>query len=1064
MDMNNVQGFATPSDQAVTNTDSGIPRIAIDPVSDTTRMPDLSSQFLMTVEEANDADAVNEKYSMANSLRNIGIEPFPELGADARGVTLGNMSAGSSSGSVGNDMSKGMFIGADKGASEMLDAAAFIAGAPVELAKGVMNFGLEAVGMEPVKNAFGDIDSMKGMMDSYKGFVNDLIPMPDAIVDWASQPYDNETLGTLTETITQFSVAAVPAAKMVKAMTTYNPVARGIIWGAIADFTAFNPDDPTLANVITEHLEMAPPEERDAVLQAFLSQIEKYDTDGELMKRAKTALEGGIIGGVVEGAIKTARLIPFGQIIDGTKRAIGRAGTAADARIAERAADSSVTLTAGADPMPMIDGAISAAGQAVRRRRINREEREIIKTDIANQKLKDGQEPVDLKNVVNEVERIKNEYPPENGWLPINVQTGRNLKDQSKRNPVFKVDKDGGLEIRWEQPAYAFHNPPGEKLKGAAGKAQRQAHQEKLVDVTIDEVSAIVERAKSGDQAAIDIINQANWYRSMRTRLRKEFGGLADIFADIIGATSAQTNVQQNYENALQVLRRFTRGEFDEEIAIYQARIDAGKPMGSAELNALHKDENSPFRLITKASGALFNTNSPAATEALLNMFRQVKVGKAPKTINFTGNLIGFGNEATIDVWAARFLRDAADLPRIPPPAEKAVSGKHLTGSTLEDPRIGAEFGFGQEVFAAAAKQINDSGIIKEANPELGEIGADDLQAIVWFLEKEKWTKNGWTSKAGEGGSLDYESVYGGSVDRNRVAQLRSIINKKGSTPAQIADAKTELETLEGEPQRFVAGISRERPGAVPTNIEQNELAQEILAPVLKDEKMIGVQANSTYGEFDDVPERSINFEVVTQIDFEPTAMINGIVEAGRKYDQDAVFVSKVVADGTPNARPGVEMYFDSRRWKQGGDGLVQAVTRILREKGMDGYTFVTDARQSDRVDVQAVEPQQKFSEVSGTFTTDNTTPELEAQYVGVRFQYVPEFDGTATDPNLQQILIDRAKEYSNVMDEIGNLDGVTYGDVVFYDTKVFKNTDREGAEWIDGGTSYEQQLGKSAE
>lgn len=366
MDMNNVQGFATPSDQAVTNTDSGIPRIAIDPVSKTTPMPDLSSQFLMTVEEANDADAVNEKYSMANSLRNIGIEPFPELGADARGVTLGNMSAGSSDGSIGNDITKSVFIGADKGASETLDAAAFIAGAPVELAKGVINFGLDAVGMEPVKNAFGDIESMKGMMDSYKGFVNDLIPMPDAIVDWASQPYDNETLGTLIETITQFSVAAVPAAKMVKAMTTYNPVARGMIWGAIADFTAFDPDDPTITNVITEHLEMAPPEERDAVLQAFMSQIEKYDTDGELMKRAKTALEGGIIGGVVEGAIKTARLIPFGQIIDGTKRAIGRAGDAADARIAERQADTSVTLGAGVDPMPMIDEAISAAGTLVR--------------------------------------------------------------------------------------------------------------------------------------------------------------------------------------------------------------------------------------------------------------------------------------------------------------------------------------------------------------------------------------------------------------------------------------------------------------------------------------------------------------------------------------------------------------------------------------------------------------------------------------------------------------------------------------------------------------------------
>lgn len=317
-----------------------------------------------------DGDVEFERYELADEMRAIGLEPFPPLDAEDRGVTLANMSAGTADSSITNDMTKGIFIGADKGASEMLDAAAFIAGAPVELAKNVMNVGLEAVGMEPVKNAFGDIDSMKGMMDSYKGFVNDAIPMPDAIVDWASQPYDNETLGNLTETITQFSVAAVPAAKMVRAMTTYNPVARGIIWGAIADFTAFNPDDPTLANVITEHLEMAPPEERDAVLQAFLSQIEKYDTDGELTKRAKTALEGGIIGGVVEGAIKTARLIPFGQIIDGTKRAIGRAGAAADARIAEREADNSVTLGAGVDPMPAVDAAISAAGKAMQKKNL----------------------------------------------------------------------------------------------------------------------------------------------------------------------------------------------------------------------------------------------------------------------------------------------------------------------------------------------------------------------------------------------------------------------------------------------------------------------------------------------------------------------------------------------------------------------------------------------------------------------------------------------------------------------------------------------------------------------
>mgnify|MGYP000506915847 CR=1 FL=1 len=71
-------------------------------------------------------------------------------------------------------------------------------------------------------------------------------------------------------------------------------------------------------------------------------------------------------------------------------------------------------------------------------------------------------------------------------------------------------------------------------------------------------------------------------------------------------------------------------------------------------------------------------------------------------------------------------------------------------------------------------------------------MGPDDLQAVVWFLEKEQWTKNGWTSKVGEGGSLDFESKFGGSPDRERAAELRSIINKKGSTPEQIKLARSE--------------------------------------------------------------------------------------------------------------------------------------------------------------------------------------------------------------------------------------------------------------------------------
>lgn len=113
----------------------------------------------------------------------------------------------------------------------------------------------------------------------------------------------------------------------------------------------------------------------------------------------------------------------------------------------------------------------------------------------------------------------------------------------------------------------------------------------------------------------------------------------------------------------------------------------------------------------------------------------------------------------------------------------------------------------------------------------------------------------------------------------------------------------------------------------VPTNIEQNELAQEVLEPVLKDDKMIGAQANNTYGEFMGDLERSLNFEVVTQVDFDPTEMTRSLIEAGKKYNQDAVFISKVVAPGTANARPGGEIYFRDRQ----GVDFAQQVTQILK-------------------------------------------------------------------------------------------------------------------------------------
>ena len=399
--------------------------------------------------------------------------------------------------------------------------------------------------------------------------------------------------------------------------------------------------------------------------------------------------------------------------------------------------------------MNLIENAPSMGGAATRE--ITRQEKSAI-TAAAKRN------PVLKESATTAVDDFHNNYSVDAGWAPVEVN-----------KITFKTNKTGEKipEIETNAIPYDFHTPP----KGVP----KEAWQATLSSRIVDEVSSVVDRAKSGDQAALDIIAEAGWYRTMRDRLRSEFGGIGDVFADVLGTTSAQTDVRQNFKNAVAILNKFSRGDYDNALAAYESRVNTGKSIDPGTLNKLY--QSGDFDLIKSDAGALFNTNSPASMGALLDMFRAVKAGDSPKTPNFTGNLIGLTNEATIDVWAARLLRRMADLPRIPPPAEKGVAGKHLKGSTLYQPNVGSEFGFGQDVFREAASEINSSGIVKGVDPQVGNLGPDDLQAIAWFIEKENWTKNGWTTKAGEGGSLDYEMSLAGSPDQTRIGELRQGIN-----------------------------------------------------------------------------------------------------------------------------------------------------------------------------------------------------------------------------------------------------------------------------------------------
>tara|TARA_R110000787_G_scaffold165393_1_gene278548 strand:- start:2255 stop:5110 length:2856 start_codon:yes stop_codon:yes gene_type:complete len=831
----------------------------------------------------------------------------------------------------------------------------------------------------------------------------------------------------------QYILPAVTGFRALRALGA-SPVLASLVADSLTGYFGISPNDENVFNMISEDTTSPA---AAAVRNLLATDPDNEDWQNRLANAGEAlALLGGseaLIRGLPAAVTKSRELLKTdqGQKIADLVAQITAAGGSA-VRGVDQALDRGVEMMGGGNTLGM------GVGPVPKETTLTKILRQFSRAETGALQAASG-DPKQFTAFKRRAAEVKSSYPTESGWSPIEA-TGA------------KVGNKGETKVTWRQIAYGFVNAPS--------GVSPEEHFRRMTDTTVSDVGSVVERARSGDVGAQEIIRQARWYRDMRSRLRAEFGGLGDTFADLLGATSAQTGVEQNWNNGIEILRRFTRGEYDDQIKMYTDRLEAGESVSPTLLQQL--DKAGEFALIKSAAGKLFNTNSPAATGALLDVFRRVKAGSAPKTINFTGNLIGYSNDATIDVWAARYLRDIAGLPRIPPPAEKAVGGKHLTGSTLENPKISGEFKFGQRVFADAVAEINSSNIIKEYDPSLGDLGADDLQALVWFLEKEKWTKNNWTTKAGEGGSLDYEASLAGAADPAAVLQARRAATETFSPPkqrkreadeqyalrvdeartafdAQRAAAEQSIEQMAAPLGRTVLGVARERPGNVPTNVQQAELASELTTGIADDTSVVAFQTNNTYGEFMGELERSLNAEFVTRSNFDSGRLTRNLVEAGKKYDQDAVFVSKVLREPTEQSRPGVEIYFTRRE----GVDMAQRITAMLREKGVDGFTFITDARQMDRVDVQAA------------------SNEATAGLTGIRFQYIPEFDDGYDAARNAEIMDEKQRLFAQVIDDVLDLPGVAQADVVHYDTQVFRRA--TDTDWMTGGETYDAYLGTAS-
>lgn len=620
-----------------------------------------------------------------------------------------------------------------------------------------------------------------------------------------------------------------------------------------------------------------------------------------------------------------------------------------------------------------------------------------------------------MRAVIDSIAETKRAYPESEGWAPIEVKSFNN-----KGEPVYGVVGGSGYKFDKLPPNLesvavplraevsrinklatkakkAGNAAEAERLKGESRRVSEELkgvhdrHRNNMAQRVTDDIIELNRRGAAGDHDALVMLRQASWYHGLKTRLRTEFGGFGGVFADLLGATSPNTQVPQNFDSSVAAIRKFLNGDYDEIMDQFIRHLEGGGTATNYTGPVPRKDNN-----------AKFGMNSNHVMKAFADLWRVTEKGQAPKARNFSGNLIGKTTNATIDVWAARYLRriwgDEAGVnraARIPPPAEHGVKGELNVDTPTKPEDISGEFGMGQSVLDDAAKRLEAAGI---KSYDGRRINADDLQAMSWFLEKDLWRRNRWTSEGGEGGSFE-----------------------------QSLDAMPS--------ERYNAGVSMTRNEA-PTNEATAQAQAQLLGPLRQNPKVVAVRAEPTYGNYDKQNERSFDVEIVTEPGFDPNDLTQQMAQFGKDNGQTDVFISRVVppkmVDLTPNARPGVEIYFQDRKSME----RLKPLLEEIRKEGGDGFTFIADTR-------------------SGT--PDPLSPRMRdveggadpSGYVGIRMQWVPEiamrFDADfmkayKADPEaaLEKYRAEAEDLFATIADRAHESPGVNSSNVVRYDTQVF--------------------------
>lgn len=465
-----------------------------------------------------------------------------------------------------------------------------------------------------------------------------------------------------------------------------------------------------------------------------------------------------------------------------------------------------------------------------------------------------------------------------------------------------------------------------------------------------------------------EVAEGLGWYQRVREQLRQTFGENSSQLAQFLAATSARTGVADNFKISVEAMQNFASGRYDDLLKRYADFAEKGGQL---------KDWK---EFPTKKNGAKFNANSRQVFRVMLNLWAE-KAGL--KTSQFAKNLTGEDLGATIDVWAARTMRRmlyADDQPRW------RILLAQETGVAPKD------FLFSQSAYADAAKKLG--------------ISPDDLQAVLWFAEKDLWQRNGWTQGAGAAKS-SFSAEFNKMLGKTEQGELGLDLSAQKPYRMQLG-----LTTFKDEgsfkPDTFRAAMKGLR-----------QVAR-------KAGGLMSVRSEPTRGYYLGSYEPSFDFEATFNRPKAYDALEEVAYKIGKTAKQNDTLISRLVDADHPNARPGVEIGFRRPLTM----ARAEAVMRIFNNNGIASFTVAVDHK---------------------------------GRATGIRSQYSPEMSEHVTreaakagrdewSANLQKVL-EKLKEYPNL---------TRYADKVSVSSRVFA----AGEDYVRprGGTpSLDEELARRA-